>query len=197
MEASSAVNAPHPDDTEEDFFADKPDLPTLTDEQAKAEAERYAAERGEGRIEPVNEGGQPDGSPSPLQDAAEGQPAPASVPAEEQPQAPAGEPTGAAEPPHGSPEREYTVLQRVSLTETLLKHLLEEVRSGNVAEARTAFLELDRTTARNDRQAIGDTYKTHRARLGEMCDLAAVTTRSFKIRHVEPRPQVREDLNIT
>lgn len=181
MEAT-AINQPHPDDAEEDFFGEPPSedptpvegLPTLSDEQRAAEAAAYREEKGEPEPAPASE------AASTPEDADEG-PAPDDPPA----------------PTRGAPERLYRVFQRVPLTDRVLRHMLEEIEAGRAPEPRVAFIETHHVEAKNDRQAIVETYKEHKDRLGPKCDLAAVSARSFKERHVEPRQVVAENISIT
>lgn len=210
MEASSAVNAPHPDDVqpEEDFF-DQPasGLPTLSPEERAAEAAAYREEKGEelspaeeqqAKLRAIAEREAAEAAHDGAEDAAQGEPAPAAASAEEQAQEPAG---GGSASAAGADERrltrEYVILHQVQLTERVLQHLMEELRKGDLAEPRVAYLELDRQTARNDKQAVGQAYSRFEERLGPKADLAAVTERGFKVRHVEPRQKVQTDLTIT
>lgn len=93
----------------------------------------------------------------------------------------------------GAVEREYIVFHRIALTERVLKHLLDQLKNGDLAEPRVAFMEIHREITRNDKQAIGAAYDKHAERLGDTADLAAVSTRSFKQRRVQPEevPQQR------
>jgi hypothetical protein len=93
----------------------------------------------------------------------------------------------AEEKARGASEREYIVFQKVALTEKVLKALLKAIEDGDSPSPRVGYFELHRATTRNDRLAIGEAYKHHRSTLGERCDLAAVSSRSFKERSVKPR----------
>jgi hypothetical protein len=88
----------------------------------------------------------------------------------------------------GSLEREYIVFQKVPLTEKTLRHLLTQFDKGEVTTVRVAYVELHRSTVRTDKAAVAEAYSIHHAELGNKCDLAAVSARAFKERHVEPRP---------
>jgi hypothetical protein len=97
----------------------------------------------------------------------------------------------------GALEREYIVFQRVPLTERILKSLLKQIEDGNAPEPRVAYLELSRRTTRNDKQAVAQTYGEHKSALGDKCELAAVSSRSFKVRKVAPRQVVTSDISIS
>lgn len=92
----------------------------------------------------------------------------------------------------GPISREYIVFERVALTAQTLRALLKEVETGT-PQVRVAHIELYRAVARNDRQAVAEAYNANEDMLGVKCDLAAVSTRSFKIRHIAPErvPAVR------
>lgn len=189
MEASSsAINAPHPDDVPGDdaaaFFGDED---AGTEEAEAAAVAEAAAEEDAAAVE--------DDAPTAAErvDAA-GQTPPADeeAPVEDPPAADPTPPAGSAgqtdeASQQGSAEREYIVFQKLPLTEKVLKALLKEVESGNAPKPRVVFVELHRATTRNDRQAVAEAYKKNKDALGGECDLAAVSSRSFKERHVAPR----------
>lgn len=167
--SSSTINEPHPDDEGDE-----------RDEAAEAEAffggdEDGPAEHDEGEqavVEASTEKSVPSAKPDP-----EPEPEPAKT---------------------GSTEREYIVFQRVPLTEKVLKHLLAAIEKGDAPTPRPAYFELHRATTRNDRQAIAEAYGENRDALGERCQLAAVSSRSFKERTVAPRiPVQRTDISIS
>lgn len=120
--------------------------------------------------EPAEDDGVPEEEPEPQED-------------EDEPEEPA-----PAARTGGSLEREYIVFQKVPLTEKTLRHLLSQFDGENIPEVRVAYVELHRATVRTDKAAVADAYSIHHAELGNKCDLAAVSARAFKERHVEPRP---------
>jgi hypothetical protein len=97
----------------------------------------------------------------------------------------------------GPLEREYIVFQKIPLTERVLKHLLKQIEDGKAAEPRVAFFELHRCEARNVNGAVAAAYTKHQSVLGEKADMAAVSSRSFQEKHVEPKQKVETNLSIT
>lgn len=179
MEASSAVNTPHPDD------------PTAEEADAFFGSEETAEEP---TGEPGAEGEQE--QEATVEETADEQPAGAEEqPAEQEPESGQAEPAPASvdadtSRARGAPEREYVVFQAIGLTEKVLRSLLGELEKGT--QVRTVLFELHRTNARNVNGAIADAYLTHRERLGEKVDMAAVSAKSLQTRHVEPKQRVVE-----
>lgn len=200
MEGSeSAVNAPHPDaeDESELFFGGEDEDDGDGEEAAAADAAEAAA---------ADDAGDADGEQAAAPEPAAEEPKPAASEPKADPTPPAasGGPTEPASGDGATPddkksgqlEREYVVLQRVPLTKAALEHLLKEVTDGK--DARVAFLEVQRPTARNDRVAIGMTYKAHRKQLGGAPEMVAVSARSFKQRKVKPKEKpIEETLEIS
>lgn len=110
---------------------------------------------------------------------------------------PESEPSQTEDKTRGAVEREYIVFHRVKLTARVLEHLLKQLNEGEAAEPRVAFFELHRATTRNDKAAVAEAYTAHAERLGDRCNLAAVSSRSFKERKVEPRPVTETTISIT
>lgn len=173
--SSSTINEPHPDDEGDE-----------RDEAAEAEAffgGDEPAEHDEGEQAVVEASTEKAVEDPPPQSAPSAKPDPEPEP----------EPAKT-----GSTEREYIVFQRVPLTEKVLKHLLAAIEKGDAPTPRPAYFELHRATTRNDRQAIAEAYGENRDALGERCQLAAVSSRSFKERTVAPRiPVQRTDISIS
>jgi hypothetical protein len=190
MEAS-AVNAPHPDqpDEAETFFGGETEggagaEMTVAEMEADAKeyeertgmpgptpsqtAERTAELRGSSEVAAMEPGPEPEPGDAPQTGALD------------QPDAP-----DPAEKSGGQLSREYIVFQKVALTEKTLRHLLLQIETGS-AMPRVAYFELARATTRNDKQAIGEAYAANQEQLGERCDLAAVSSRAFKERRVQP-----------
>jgi hypothetical protein len=123
-------------------------------------------------------------------------------PAQEAPSQPAAEgETGgdgsAEEKARGTVDREYIVFSRLVLTEPVLKELLRRIDAGEQPEPMAVWREVDRAQARNVNGAVGTAYTKHQKTLGEKADLAAVSSRSFQIKHVEPKQVVETNLTIT
>lgn len=254
MEASSAVNQPHPDATDEDaedFFSTEEETakadaptdpdpatfdpetgdftksegpPTLSPEQAKADAEEYAERTGAPLPESTVEAASEDETQKrqaqlraiaerdrAAEEAKAAEDAAQAAAAEPEPEAAAEEPTPEhaqtadptppvasdgqtdAEKKRGSLEREYIVFQKVGLTKKVLEHLIAQIESGDTGgEPRVAFFELHRSVERNDKAAVADAYAKNKDSLGEKCELAAVSSRSFKERKVGLRPVTAE-----
>jgi hypothetical protein len=188
LEASSIINQPHPADAaaeqavpfpiadEEDFFG--ADL----DSGSPPEPSDQATEPSEPDV-PFDE---PQAAPEPSSEA-QGE----DVLIEAQQEA-----LTETDKQRGAIDREYIVFRRTPLTATLLSSLLAELED-EAREPRLAYFELHRTVTRNDRDAVRQAYATHRHHLGSRCDLGVVSTRSFKIRHVEPRVFDEPRLKIT
>ena len=200
---SSSINAPHPDDPDQEaaaFFGPEPD-----------------AENGVAAEEPPADPG--DFQPPDFEDddpsaPAEGQPAPASEEADPTPAEPDGA-TGSttdgvqsaptrppsepqSEKARGSISRQYIVLHKLPLTERVLQHLLDELKSGDRGgEPRYGYFELHQKEARNANEAITDAYMKHHERIGDAVDLVAISEKAFQKRHVEPRQKVQTNIAIT
>lgn len=104
---------------------------------------------------------------------------------------------GASTAKSGDLEREYIVFQRVPMTKAALEFLLRQIESGEAPEPRVAWFELDRATARNVNSAVGAAYMKNAESLGAEADLAAVSSRSFQVKHVAPKQVVETNLSIT
>ena len=100
---------------------------------------------------------------------------------------PLGEAVTPPEQPAPAPVREYVVYQSIVLTERVLVHLLEQIRTGAAAEPRVALFELHRTTVRNDKQAAAEAYSLHHDRLGKIAQVVVATARSMKPRTIKPK----------
>lgn len=218
MEASSAVNTPHPDASEadaEDFFggdtpgdelaeqiteeemeaeaaatAAEPDAPLPSDEVLQADAEAYAAQHAAEAADGPH--GEQQEKLREISEREKAEAAAAAVNTAAAAATTAATPVAAAAPKpekvSGKLEREYIVFQQVVLTDKVLRHLLKQIDEGNAPEPRVAYVELHRAVSRNDKQAIGLAYAANKESLGAVCDLAAVSSRSFKERHVAPKP---------
>lgn len=194
--------------------------PTLSPEAAAAEGEAYRQEKegtapepdeaSESVEVPVVEGEE---VPEPLQreqqlreiaerekaeaaakseaaEAAEPQPAEDRALPSERPSMNAAEPTDTRQQ-----ERPYIVFQKVPLTEKVLKALLEQLPDAGAP--RVAFFELHRAESRNVNGAVAAAYDAHKDALGNKCDLAAVTERSWQSRSVEVKPVTETQLAIS
>lgn len=124
------------------------------------------------------------------------------------------EPTGEAEPQvseasgeaeaqaqaakkSGDLSREYIVFRKLGLNKRVLEGLLARIEDGSQPDPLVAWIEVERLEARNVVGAVGSTYTKHQQRLGNKVDLAAVSSRSFQVKHVEPRQVVQSNLSIT
>lgn len=196
MEASSAINTPHPDDSpEEDAAAGFFDEEDGGEEEAAAEAaERAAADDAAGEDEPASDPTSPGESDGPT-DADPSETGSATQSPGDGAESDPGQ--GEGDKTRGAAEREYIVFQKVPLTERVLKALLKQIEDGNAPSPRIAYFELQRETTRNDRTAVAKAYQKNRKTLGEKCELAAVSSRSFKERKVQPREvKPQEDIQI-
>jgi hypothetical protein len=190
LEASTAINQPHPDELatrapapawastttqeEEDFFADASEAAPepLTGDVAPSEPDPSDL----GVVDLTELQAQDDG------EAYKG----LGVTTEDW----AGDPTS-AEKQRGAIDREYIVFQQVALTAGTLRGMLAELET-QAREPRVACLELHRTVARNDRDAAKAAYDVHKQQLGLHGELRVVSKRSFKERHFEPRVPVHQ-----
>jgi DNA (cytosine-5)-methyltransferase 1 len=107
----------------------------------------------------------------------------------------AGESTGGKK--SGDLSREYIVFRKLGLNKRVLEGLLQRIESGEQPDPLVAWIEVERLEARNVVGAVGGAYTKHQQRLGDKVDLAAVSSRSFQIKHVEPRQVVQSNLSIT
>lgn len=104
---------------------------------------------------------------------------------------------GQTEKKGGNPEREYLVFHKVALTAPALKFLLGEIEAGNAPEPRVAYLRLHRSSTRKVESAIIEAYNEHKEALGEKCELAGVSERSFQERHVEPKQRIETNVSLS
>jgi hypothetical protein len=197
----SSVNEIHPDDV-------VPDLPTLSPEQAHADAQEYEERTGAlptsmQSAEVADDDDAEDffGAPSDDLEPGELDPDPEDLGAD--PQDASGPENGAGalpfvepEKPRGQIERVYRVFERITLTEQVLRRLLADIESGTPA-VRVAFCEIHQATARNDKAAIAEAYSLHKGSLPARADLAAVSSRAFKERRVKEEVPTQRRLSIT
>jgi hypothetical protein len=194
MDTQSAVNQPHPDEHEDAaaaFFGDEtvPASPEPSIGDSVSEMEEGG---GVGSSEPLPEHTGDDSDPevAPAYEEPSAFPFEAAVAAQEPAGAPAtpeGELSAAStalSPARGDVSREYIVFHKVHLTSHLLQRMLAHLHNGG--DTPVAYVELHRGVARNDKQVISAAYALHKARLGDTAELAAVSARSFKERHVAP-----------
>lgn len=113
---------------------------------------------------------------------------------EAQPQ-PAADSNGAKK--SGDLSREYIVFHRVPLTKKVLEYLLKQIVEGEAPEPQVAWIEVDRAEARNVNGAVAAAYTRRQDQLGKKVDLAAVSSRSFQVKHVEPKERIETNLSIT
>lgn len=97
----------------------------------------------------------------------------------------------------GDLSREYIVFRKLALTKRVLEGLLKRIEEGDLPEPLTAWIEVERLDARNVVGAVSATYTKNAKRLGDAVDLAAVSSRSFQVKHVEPKQVVQSNLSIT
>lgn len=215
MEASTSINAPHPDadpDEEAKFFAGAEDdedgatvVPAVKDETepdtepdpANFNPESGTFEEPEAAAEePTPEHAQTaDPTDAPSTSPAEG----ANGAAASASPASSGTTAEAAEgKKRGSIDREYIVFQKVPLTKAALAHLLKVLEAGDEGKVRIAYMEVDRLQARNAVQAVGVTFLANQATLGEKgTTLAAVSSKSFQEKTVKPKQNIETTLDIS
>jgi hypothetical protein len=97
----------------------------------------------------------------------------------------------------GDLSREYIVFRKLGLNKRVLEGLLKRIEDGSQPDPLVAWVEVERLEARNVVGAVGGAYTKHQQRLGDKVDLAAVSSRSFQVKHVEPRQVVQSNLSIT
>lgn len=163
--------------------------------ESKVEAEHEAA--AEAQAEPQPEPEPDPTSPTPT----DGSPAGTTEPTGEA-EAQVSEASGEAEAQaqaakkSGDLSREYIVFRKLGLNKRVLEGLLKRIEDG-VQEELVAWIEVERLEARNVVGAVSGTYTKHQERLGGKVDLAAVSSRSFQVKHVEPKQVVQSNLSIT
>jgi hypothetical protein len=164
MEASTTVNAPHPDaPPEDDFFGVGAATPAPEPAQASPEAATAAA--------PVPAAETPAPTPVAEQEPAETSPADVDGAVKKKPPI----------------DREYIIYQPVKLTEATLTALLKEVQTGDGGSVREVLFELDRVTTRTTKEAAGQTYNKHKASLPEKVSLNVVSASSMQTKTIAPK----------
>ncbi len=186
-----------PDVTEEQAAAAEAETNAALEQQAKlrAIAEREAAEKAaadEAAAAAAEATPEPEPETPAAEVAADVAPSEADAPAD-----PSADPPAEGAKQSGALEREYIVFQKIPLTEKVLKHLLAQIEAGKQGEPRVGYFELHRCEARNVNGAIAAAYTKHQKVLGEKADMAAVSSRSFQEKHVEPKQTVETNLSIT
>ena len=184
----SSINQPHPDSPEDEaeaFFGPDPDAQTAVAVEEPEDLDPGAFASPD--FEPEEPPAAPD--PTPADDAgttgSTGEPAEQPEGVRQAPTVPPSQP--APQKQRGSVSRQYIVFQRLALTKRVLEHLLAELESGERGgEPRYAFFELHRTDARNANEAVTAAYDKHHERVGDTVDMAAVSNKSFQVRHLEP-----------
>jgi hypothetical protein len=96
----------------------------------------------------------------------------------------------------GELSREYLVFRQMYLTATVLRGLLDQVEQQGRAP-RLGYFELHRMAARTPHEAVVRAFAAHHHHLDSRWDLAVVSARSFRIRHVEPEMPEAPRLKIT
>lgn len=215
MEASTSINAPHPDadpDEEAKFFGEvevgdtkaeelSPDEKGETEPDTEPDPADFNPESGSfDEADPKKE--QPVAEESVATEVADPTDAPSNSPAEGA--------NGAADSAslassgtedakkRGSIDREYIVFQKVPLTKAALAHLAKVLEAGDEGKVRIAYMEVDRLQARNAVQAVGVTFLANQESLGEKgATLAAVSSKSFQEKTVKPKQNIETTLDIS
>jgi hypothetical protein len=156
--------------------------------RVEAEAEQVA----ERQAEEPEAAAEPD--PTPADDSETTTEPQVSDDAEVEGEAPA-ESTGAKK--SGDLSREYIVFRKLGLNKRVLEGLLKRIEDGSQPDPLVAWVEVERLDARNVVGAVSGAYTKHQERLGNKVDLAAVSSRSFQVKHVEPKQVVSSNLSIT